>query len=222
MRRRHSCPEEPWCPIPAGAQGRVGWGPGQLRLVGLTRKGHPAHPSARRSHPRGVSARPAPPPRRSPAHTAACRSPPAGHLARAAAPRAPPGNKSSCRQVPRGGGGAGGFARSAPRPPHTRGGARRRGAAARSPRHTCARTRGARARAPHEPLTSPTPPAGPRPPRLAPRPRAPPPAPIGRAAGGREPAVYMKGRGGRGARPLRARWAPLSSSSPVAAAAAPR
>lgn len=73
----------------------------------------------------------------------------------------------------------------------------------------------ARARAPHEPLTSPTPPVGPRPARLAPRRRLPLVAP----PGGREPAAYMKGRGGRGARPLRARWAPLASFSPVAAAA---
>jgi len=30
VRRGHSCPEKLWCPIPGGAQGQVGWGPGQL------------------------------------------------------------------------------------------------------------------------------------------------------------------------------------------------
>ena len=35
----HSCPEKLWCPIPGGAQGQVGWGPGQPELVG----GSPAH-----------------------------------------------------------------------------------------------------------------------------------------------------------------------------------
>jgi len=30
----HSCPEKLWCPIPGGAQGQVGWGPGQPELVG--------------------------------------------------------------------------------------------------------------------------------------------------------------------------------------------
>ena len=34
----HSCPEKLWCPIPGGAQGRVG-GPGQPELVGDS----PAH-----------------------------------------------------------------------------------------------------------------------------------------------------------------------------------
>jgi len=28
----HSCPEKLWCPIPAGAQGQVGWGPGGAAL----------------------------------------------------------------------------------------------------------------------------------------------------------------------------------------------
>ena len=31
----HCCPGL-WCPIPGGAQGRVGWGPGQPELVGAT------------------------------------------------------------------------------------------------------------------------------------------------------------------------------------------
>ena len=35
----HSCPEKLWCPIPGGAQGQVGWGPGQPELVG----GSPVH-----------------------------------------------------------------------------------------------------------------------------------------------------------------------------------
>jgi len=39
VRRWHSCPEKLWCPIPGGAQGQVGWGPGQPELVG----GSPAH-----------------------------------------------------------------------------------------------------------------------------------------------------------------------------------
>ena len=39
VRRWHSCPEKLWCPIPVGAQGQVGWGPGQPELVG----GSPAH-----------------------------------------------------------------------------------------------------------------------------------------------------------------------------------
>jgi len=30
----HSCPEKLWCPIPGGAQGQVGWGPGQLSWWG--------------------------------------------------------------------------------------------------------------------------------------------------------------------------------------------
>ena len=34
MRRWHSCPEKLWCPIPGGAQGQVGWGPGQLSWRG--------------------------------------------------------------------------------------------------------------------------------------------------------------------------------------------
>ena len=29
-RRWHGCPEKLWCPIPGGARGQVGWGPGQL------------------------------------------------------------------------------------------------------------------------------------------------------------------------------------------------
>jgi len=28
------CPVKLWCPIPGGTQGKVGWGPGQLELVG--------------------------------------------------------------------------------------------------------------------------------------------------------------------------------------------
>jgi len=39
VRRWHSCPEKLWCPIPGGAQGQAGWGPGQPELVG----GSPAH-----------------------------------------------------------------------------------------------------------------------------------------------------------------------------------
>jgi len=39
VRRWHSCPEKLWCPIPGGAQGQVGWGPGQPEVVG----GSPAH-----------------------------------------------------------------------------------------------------------------------------------------------------------------------------------
>ena len=35
----HSSPEKLWCPIPGGAQGQVGWGPGQPELVG----GSPLH-----------------------------------------------------------------------------------------------------------------------------------------------------------------------------------
>ena len=34
VRPWHSCPEKLWCPIPGGAQGRVGWGPGQLSWQG--------------------------------------------------------------------------------------------------------------------------------------------------------------------------------------------
>ena len=34
MRCWHSCPEKLWCPIPGGAQGQVGWGPGQLSWWG--------------------------------------------------------------------------------------------------------------------------------------------------------------------------------------------
>ena len=34
VRRWHSCPEKLWCPIPGGAQGQVGWGPGQLSWWG--------------------------------------------------------------------------------------------------------------------------------------------------------------------------------------------
>ena len=30
----HSCPEKLWCSIPGGAQGQVGWGPGQLSCWG--------------------------------------------------------------------------------------------------------------------------------------------------------------------------------------------
>ena len=30
----HGCPEKLCCPIPAGTQGQVGWGPGQSELVG--------------------------------------------------------------------------------------------------------------------------------------------------------------------------------------------
>ena len=29
----HCCPEKLWCPIPGGAQGQAGWGPGQPELV---------------------------------------------------------------------------------------------------------------------------------------------------------------------------------------------
>jgi len=29
-------PRKLWCPIPGGAQGQVGWGPGQPELVGAT------------------------------------------------------------------------------------------------------------------------------------------------------------------------------------------
>ena len=39
VRRWHCCPESCGCPIPAGTQGQVGWGPGQPELVG----GSPAH-----------------------------------------------------------------------------------------------------------------------------------------------------------------------------------
>ena len=39
VRPWHSCPWSCGCPIPGGAQGRVGWGPGQPELVG----GQPAH-----------------------------------------------------------------------------------------------------------------------------------------------------------------------------------
>lgn len=95
----------------------------------------------------------------------------------------------------------------------------RREAATRSRRHTCARAR-QRGR---ELRTSPSRarlrlPGTARPascPALAPHRRLPLAAP----PGGREPAAYMKGRGGRGARPLRARWAQLALLSPVAAAA---
>ena len=34
VRRCHSCPESCGCPKPGGAQGRVGWGPGQLSWWG--------------------------------------------------------------------------------------------------------------------------------------------------------------------------------------------
>jgi len=34
VRHWHSCPEKLWCPIPGGAQGQVGWGPGQLSCWG--------------------------------------------------------------------------------------------------------------------------------------------------------------------------------------------
>jgi len=34
VRHWHSCPEKLWCPIPRGAQGQVGWGPGQLSWWG--------------------------------------------------------------------------------------------------------------------------------------------------------------------------------------------
>jgi len=34
VRHWHSCPEKLWCPIPGGAQGQVGWGPGWPELVG--------------------------------------------------------------------------------------------------------------------------------------------------------------------------------------------
>jgi len=34
MRGWHSCLERLWCPIPGGAQGQVGWGPGQPDPVG--------------------------------------------------------------------------------------------------------------------------------------------------------------------------------------------
>ena len=30
----HSCPVKLWCPIPGGAQGQVGWGPGHLSWWG--------------------------------------------------------------------------------------------------------------------------------------------------------------------------------------------
>ena len=39
VRHWHSCPEKLWCPIAGGAQGQVGWGPGQPEMVG----GSPAH-----------------------------------------------------------------------------------------------------------------------------------------------------------------------------------
>jgi len=39
VRHWHSCPGKLWCPIPGGAQGQVGWGPGQPELVG----GSPTH-----------------------------------------------------------------------------------------------------------------------------------------------------------------------------------
>ena len=39
VRQWHSCPKKLWCPIPAGAQGQVGWGPRQPELV----VGNPAH-----------------------------------------------------------------------------------------------------------------------------------------------------------------------------------
>ena len=39
VRRWHSCPEKLRCPIPGGAQGQLGWGPGWPELVG----GSPAH-----------------------------------------------------------------------------------------------------------------------------------------------------------------------------------
>ena len=42
VRRWHSCPEKLWCPIPGGAQGQVGWGPGQLScwVAALPMTGH--------------------------------------------------------------------------------------------------------------------------------------------------------------------------------------
>ena len=33
------CPEKSWCPMPGGAQGQIGWGPGQSHLAG----GQPNH-----------------------------------------------------------------------------------------------------------------------------------------------------------------------------------
>jgi len=33
VRRWHSCPEKLGCPIPGGAPGQAGWGPGQPQLV---------------------------------------------------------------------------------------------------------------------------------------------------------------------------------------------
>ena len=39
VRRWHSCPEKLWCPIPGGAPGQAGWGPGQPELEGAS----PAH-----------------------------------------------------------------------------------------------------------------------------------------------------------------------------------
>jgi len=39
VRRGHSCPEKLWCPIPGGAQGQVGWGPGQLSCWGAALQG---------------------------------------------------------------------------------------------------------------------------------------------------------------------------------------
>jgi len=33
VRHWHSCPEKLWCPISGGAQGQVGWGPGQPELL---------------------------------------------------------------------------------------------------------------------------------------------------------------------------------------------
>lgn len=162
---------------------RSGWmGPWAAEPVGLTWKGHPAHRSAPHGHPRGLSSRPASPPLPAPQPRAHRRlpQPPRGSPCQGGcAPRPPSpqrGNKRSCRQVPSGGGGAC-FARSAPHASAARG---RYPLAA---PHLRARPP-ARARAPHEPLTSPTPPAWHRPARLVPRPRAPPPAPIGRAAGG--------------------------------------
>jgi len=34
VRHWHSCPEKLWCPVPGGAQGQVGWDPGQLSWCG--------------------------------------------------------------------------------------------------------------------------------------------------------------------------------------------
>jgi len=39
VRHWHSCPDKLWCPIPEGARGQVGLGPGQPEVV----RGSPAH-----------------------------------------------------------------------------------------------------------------------------------------------------------------------------------